>query len=152
MIVIRPMAFTDVDSVFYIEEASSFSPWSKKILQDCIRVGYVCLVLENTLTDSVIGFLIFMISQGECHLLNIAIAPREREGGHGRYLLNHMIEIAREQNVERILLEVRVSNKIALHLYQTLGFVKVGIRKNYYQTKDNREDAILMTLFMNCVA
>ena len=39
-------------------------------------------------------------------------------------------------------LEVRVHNESAKELYRSLGFVEIGIRKNYYP--DTREDAIIM--------
>ena len=49
-----------------------------------------------------------------------------------------------EEKPERITLEVRESNAPAIGLYQKLGFVEVGRRKNYYEKP--REDAILMDL------
>ena len=39
-------------------------------------------------------------------------------------------------------LEVRVSNERAQHLYESVGFIRVGKRKRYYE--DNGEDAWLM--------
>ena len=42
----------------------------------------------------------------------------------------------------RMTLEVRVSNVVAISLYEKLGFQKGGIRKSYYT--DNHEDAYIM--------
>ena len=39
-------------------------------------------------------------------------------------------------------LEVRVSNAAARHVYESLGFVRMGKRPHYYE--DNGEDALLM--------
>ena len=44
-----------------------------------------------------------------------------------------------------VTLEVRVSNRSAIQLYEKLGFHNVGVRRGYYT--DTREDALLMTLF-----
>ena len=50
--------------------------------------------------------------------------------------------MAKEINSESISLEVNENNSIAIHLYESYGFRKVGLRKKYYNGKDN---AIIMT-------
>ena len=45
-------------------------------------------------------------------------------------------------------LEVRPSNHVARRLYDSLGFIQVGVRKNYYPAEQGREDAVLMCLDM----
>ena len=42
----------------------------------------------------------------------------------------------------RFTLEVRPSNKVAIHLYEREGFRAAGMRRRYYQ--DNGEDALVM--------
>ena len=49
--------------------------------------------------------------------------------------------------IRKVVLEVRRSNVDALKLYETLGFSRVGVRKDYYRTE--KEDAILMEVFVN---
>ena len=46
--------------------------------------------------------------------------------------------------MQRIFLEVRVSNSQAVAFYQSMGFKAVGQRRDYYRTDDGREDAIVM--------
>ncbi len=41
-----------------------------------------------------------------------------------------------------MVLEVRPSNHAAVHLYTSLGFELVDIKKNYYKDKDGCEDAM----------
>ena len=36
----------------------------------------------------------------------------------------------------------RSSSAVAIHLYESLGFVTTGVRRGYYT--DNREDALIM--------
>ena len=55
-------------------------------------------------------------------------------------------KIARKNKAQRIALEVRPSNAIALALYKDLGFIETGLRKAYYS--NNQEDAIVMTKFL----
>lgn len=47
-----------------------------------------------------------------------------------------------EQGMERMTLEVRVSNSRAQSLYKRLGFTTAGVRKGYYA--DTGEDALIM--------
>ena len=62
-------------------------------------------------------------------------------------LLNHMLTRSRTMPVDRVLLEVRVSNQRAINLYQSVGFKQVGVRKDYYQhDKWGREDAYILAL------
>lgn len=51
----------------------------------------------------------------------------------------------RRDGAESVLLEVRASNAAALHLYDSLGFERVGLRRRYYA---DGEDAVLMTLLL----
>jgi len=53
-----------------------------------------------------------------------------------------LMQYAANLGVRYLTLEVRASNTPAIALYQSLGFIKVGIRKKYYE--DNQEDALLM--------
>lgn len=147
MTIIRAMSENDLEVVLHIEENSSLNPWTRKIFADCLKVSYGCWVLENT-DKQILGFVVFIMTKHECHLLNIAVDPSHRHCGYGRFLLAHMIELSRKLALERVLLEVRQSNEIAINLYQSLGFMKVGIRKNYYKLENAREDAILMTLLL----
>lgn len=78
----------------------------------------------------------------ESHITNIAILPEYRGQKLGEALLRKMIEISISMGVVRMTLEVRVSNSVAISLYEKLGFQKGGIRKNYYT--DNQEDAYVM--------
>ena len=73
-----------------------------------------------------------------------------RKAGLGQKLLEAGIQEAAAKGVERILLEVRQSNKAAIRLYEKNGFQTIGLRKSYY-TKPV-EDAILMERFTRKMA
>ena len=53
-----------------------------------------------------------------------------------------MQEWASEHGITRIVLEVRSSNVAAIRLYEKMGFVKLGVRRNFYQFPE--EDADIM--------
>jgi ribosomal-protein-alanine N-acetyltransferase len=99
-----------------------------------------------TLDEKVIGFAVMMYVDTECQILNIAIAPEHQHKGHAKYLLADLIESARAERANELLLEVRVSNEAAQGLYKKYGFRKIGERKEYYLTPTGREDAYVMML------
>jgi ribosomal-protein-alanine N-acetyltransferase len=52
--------------------------------------------------------------------------------GIGAKMMHAIEGVAAQQQMPRIILEVRPSNINALQLYQTLGYEQIGLRKNYY--------------------
>jgi ribosomal-protein-alanine N-acetyltransferase len=76
------------------------------------------------------------------HVTVLAVAPRWRRRGVGELLLQGLIDAATELRVESLILEVRVSNLAAQHLYERYGFVVTARHQRYYT--DNREDALVM--------
>lgn len=135
----RPMTLPDVSAVMTVERASYLFPWSEGVFRDCIRVGYFCRVVESA--SAVAGYGIMSFGAGEAHILNICIAGHLRGYGVGRKLMKFLLERAQATQMEDVFLEVRPSNQTAINLYETLGFIRVGARKGYYQAKGGREDA-----------
>jgi ribosomal-protein-alanine N-acetyltransferase len=43
-----------------------------------------------------------------------------------------------------VFLEVRPSNKAAIALYESEGFVEIGTRKDYYSSAGDKEDALIL--------
>jgi ribosomal-protein-alanine N-acetyltransferase len=78
----------------------------------------------------------------ECHISTIATHPDWRQQGIGRLLLEAMLRHAVGLGAVMAALEVRVSNTVAIHLYEQYGFVVNRVRKRYY--RDNLEDALEM--------
>jgi ribosomal-protein-alanine N-acetyltransferase len=84
----------------------------------------------------VAGFAVWQeLPGGEAELLNLAVAERARRQGAGRALVEAM-------QGRRLWLEVRASNERAIRFYESLGFEKKGLRRNYY--RDPAEDAVVM--------
>ncbi|MFV1983131.1 MAG: ribosomal protein S18-alanine N-acetyltransferase [Thiohalomonadales bacterium] len=140
---IRPMTESDLDWIMEIEMSVYPHPWTRGIFSDCIKVGYKCWVLEDEY--NIIGYTVMSMTINEVHLLNISIASNRQNQGLGRQFVIQMCEIAKQSQADTMLLEVRPSNTIAIHLYDSIGFNEIGIRKNYYPDDNgNREDAIIM--------
>ena len=135
--------FNHLDSVLEIERESNPYPWTARNFSDCIEKGYYSMVLEDN--ERIVGFAIMAISSEESHLLNIGVNKDFRGSGFGEQILKKMIIAAEVMGSKKIILEVRVSNKIAYRLYEKLGFHEIGERKKYYRLPEGREDAYVMS-------
>lgn len=143
----RPMTLTDVPDVIAVERASYTFPWSEGVFRDCIRVGYLCRVVEAN--GELAGYGIMSYGAGEAHILNICVRADLRGQGIGRKLMLFLLERARAAQMEDVFLEVRPSNPTAIALYASLGFSQIGVRKAYYQAAGGREDALVYKLVLD---
>ncbi len=139
---IRPMHDLDVAAVVAIERAGYQFPWSEGIFRDCLRVGYICRVVDCG--GDMAGYGIMSLGAGEAHILNVCVRDDFRCRGIGRRLLVYLLDRARSAGMYEAFLEVRPSNTIASRLYFSLGFEQVGIRRGYYQATVGREDASVL--------
>lgn len=145
---LREMLEQDLARVVEIERRAYDFPWSSGIFADCLRVGYLCRVLE--LGGRVEAYGIMVVALDEAHILNLCVETRWQGQGLGRALLRALLELARARGARTAVLEVRPSNHRALRLYERLGFSEVGIRKRYYPAHSGREDALLLALDLDC--
>jgi len=137
---IRQFELSDLERIHQIERSSFKYPWAKG---DFIyhylasREGFLVAALDST----IVGFIIVAITlQGRGHILNLAVDPKYRHLGVGRALVEFAVGKLKNEGVQSVWLEVRISNTGARKFYKELGFREVRILKNYYLT----EDAIVM--------
>ena len=140
----RPMQMADLDCVMAIENVVYSHPWTRGNFSDSLNAGYSCWVLEED--GVIIGYSALMLTMDEAHLLNVSIAKERQQQGYGRMLLEKMLEVARSHGAAHMFLEVRVSNRPAITLYEKMGFNEMAIRRKYYPGLQGREDACLMGL------
>ncbi|NHI93422.1 MAG: N-acetyltransferase [Candidatus Lokiarchaeota archaeon] len=80
--------------------------------------------------------------------LGIIISKKYRNIGIGREIMNHAINEAKKRDFKKINLSVFHNNENALHLYNSIGFRQIGIRKNQFFLKNVFYDEILMDYFI----
>jgi ribosomal-protein-alanine N-acetyltransferase len=68
----------------------------------------------------------------EAEILTIAVLPPWRRRGVGMRLLEAAMDSATKAGAETMFLEAAADNGAALALYQSKGFMRVGVRKGYY--------------------
>lgn len=138
---IREMIVEDVEVVYELEcLLFGKSAWPKETLISDMESFDFDVLVEN---DQIIGYCSLMVNGDYADVLNIGVHPEFRQQGYGTMLMKHMIAKADLYEVKNVTLEVRVSNFKAISLYESLGFIRVAKRKQYYQ---DGEDALLMIL------
>ena len=142
MVKTRKMTVEDIDRVFEIESQSFKTPWSKESFYTEVKKNTLATYLVLTLDEVVIGFGGMWLIMDEIHITNVAVAPEHRGQGYSKTLINDMIKYAKEKGFQHMTLEVRVSNSVAIALYEKFGFESVGVRPKYYV--DTGEDALVM--------
>lgn len=118
--------------------------------------GLVFLARENSRLQ---GFAAFQCVLDEASLLNLVVAPDYRQAGVARKLLGHGITALRQRGTQRLLLELRESNRAAFNLYRSFEFIEDGKRSAYYPPLTSvdsnqssvREDGVLMSLILENV-
>jgi ribosomal-protein-alanine N-acetyltransferase len=141
-IALRPMRPVDVPAVMVVESAAYSYPWTEGVFRDCLRVGYCCWVVAAQ--KEIIGHGVMSMAAGECHILNLCVHPDWQGRRLGRKLLRRLIAIGRSHGTDTAFLEVRVSNRRAIALYEKEGFCQAGVRRSYYPLGGGREDALVM--------
>jgi [ribosomal protein S18]-alanine N-acetyltransferase len=138
---VRRLAYSDLPGVISIERRSFPAPWSLAMfVLELSKPSGICLVA--TVGDELLGYLVCSRYDRVWHLMNVAVAPERRRRGVASRLIGQLIaEAGRELPFT---LEVRVSNRDAIAMYERLGFRSAGVRPRYYQ--DNGEDALIMWL------
>ena len=141
-VAIRPMNELDIPMVVSIERSAYQFPWSEGIFRDCLRVGYICRVVDAG--GDMGGYGIMSVGAGEAHILNVCIREEYRGRGYARKMLLFLMDRARAAGMREAFLEVRPSNIAAARLYHSMGFEQVGVRRGYYQATVGREDAAVL--------
>ena len=143
---LRAMTRADLPLVIEVERAAYTAPWSEGIFRDCLSAGYCCLVVDRA--GELIGHGVMSVAVGECHLLNICVAPAAQGRGLGRRIWRRLLALASQRDADTAFLEVRASNTAAIALYRSEGFDEIGLRKGYYPgvapNDGRREDALMM--------
>lgn len=142
------MTAADVDDVLAVEQTAYSYPWSRGNFCDSLAAGYHAHLLctHKQGVRELMGYFVAMAGVDELHLLNITVAPAWQGQGHGSRLLDDVQDLARQQKLCSLWLEVRHSNHRARALYLRYGFEEVGLRRAYYPAAAAREDAVVMRL------
>ena len=140
-LVIKPLTEEYVDQVCILEEEAFSMPWHKESFLEMIQNPNACY-LVGILENEVVASCGLRNIVGDGEITNVVTKGFWRGKGIGKQMLLQLLEEGSNMGVEAFTLEVRKSNHTAIGLYEKLGFVTEGIRKNFYE--DPIEDALIM--------
>ena len=136
------MTLSDVDDVYAIETATFSTPWSRADFVHEMTENPCARYLVAQAEGRTVAFAGAHIILDEGHITNIAVLESFRGRGIGRKITEALLQYASNLGAAYLTLEVREHNETAQALYRSLGFVRVGIRKKYYE--DTGENAWIM--------
>lgn len=147
MITVREGGAYDVAAIMPIMQdafSSDFGEkWSAAQCVSMLSLPGSSLLLSYD-KECITGFALSRWVMDEEELLLIGVSNSFRKKGIGSYLITYIIDRARNNNRDKLFLEVRENNN-ARHFYYGLGFVDIGRRKNYYAISDGDTlDAVTM--------
>jgi len=143
------MAESDLPGVLKIAESANEAPrWPRQTFAEMLSGEFltrrVALVATDTGSDELVGFTVASLVAPEAELESIAVSLAHHRLGIARRLLAELAAELGQAGIESLHLEVRLSNRAAIGLYNSFGFNETGRRPRYYS--DPVEDAVLMTL------
>lgn len=141
MLQIHDMQKENLEQIAEIEKASFSMPWSVKSFEEALdnpNAFYVVAEEEGQVAGYCGAYLIL----DEADVNQVAVASSRRNQGIGRKVMEALLERLKQAGADAVTLEVRKSNRAAIALYESLGFVTEGIRKNFYEKPV--EDALIM--------
>lgn len=144
----RAMTEADLPAILAVEQRAHSHPWRLEHFENCLKAGYLALVVEAEDGASLVAYALASAGGGQADILNIAVAPEAQRQGIARSLLSYILGLLDGQ-VDTVFLEVRASNHGAISLYEDLGFNQVGRRRDYYPSADGREDALVLALALS---
>ncbi|HJJ18237.1 MAG TPA: ribosomal protein S18-alanine N-acetyltransferase [Clostridiaceae bacterium] len=113
--------------------------WSFSTLKEEVENENSSYIIGK-INNEIIGFAGLKKIFDQADIMNIVIKKTYRNQGIGTLLLENLILLAKDLNISTLFLEVNEQNKPAIHLYEKLGFEKLGVRKKYY----NNNNGIIM--------
>ena len=138
---VRRLAYSDLPAVIAIERRSFPTPWSLAMfVLELSKPSGICLAAVEG--EHLIGYLVCSRYDDVWHLMNVAVVAERRRRRIATVLITELLRETGRR--DPLTLEVRVSNRGAIAMYERFGFRSAGLRRRYYH--DNGEDALIMWL------
>ncbi|MEO5364848.1 MAG: ribosomal protein S18-alanine N-acetyltransferase [Magnetococcus sp. WYHC-3] len=150
--ILEAMKPADLDAVVALHARCAPRPWFRASFSEELALHAWCRCARPKADPGQLaGFLVARAQWDTWHVLELAVDPPWRRRRAGTLLLAELEDHVRSIGGRALTLEVRASNAAGLALYQSLGYTRVGLRRDYYPPPPQREDAVVMTRLLTPV-
>jgi ribosomal-protein-alanine N-acetyltransferase len=131
----QPIALDIPVLATYEKELFPYSPWStaqfKEEFAGIPKTRFMSVAEDG---NTIVGYCgVFVPAPGiEADILTVAVLPAYRRQGIAKEFMRQIEEYAVEKEASAMMLEVELSNESAIKLYQSLGYMKISVRMDYY--------------------
>ncbi|MFA5560327.1 MAG: ribosomal protein S18-alanine N-acetyltransferase [Acholeplasmataceae bacterium] len=133
---IKRATVDDIYDIHNLEKRVFPQPLDLEFLYDELAINPFAKYYVYEQNKKIVGYLGYRVIDDTAEMMNFIVDPKHQKQGIGKTLISDTIDELIKQGVKMITLEVRKSNKIAIKLYESVGFKRSHIRRNYYQTED----------------
>ena len=115
------------------KELFPYSPWSASQYKEEFSSPTRHFVVAVDQAQSIAGYAgVFAPGAAEADILTVGVVPEHRGKGIAKALMALITDWAKAQGSRAMMLEVKVDNAEAMGLYESLGYSKLNIRKDYF--------------------
>ena len=135
MIIYRTTVSLDLPIFVSLDkELFPYSPWSAAQYKEEFASNTRHFVTATNEAGLIVGYAgVFVPSAGiEADILTVGVVPENRGQGIARQLMAMIAQWADQQKASAMMLEVKTDNAAAIGLYESLGYEKLNVRKDYF--------------------
>ena len=115
------------------KELFPYSPWSASQYKEEFSAPTRHFAVALDEAQNIIGYAgVFAPGGAEADVLTVGVVPSQRGKGIARHLISLITDWAGQQGSTAMMLEVKVDNLEAIGLYESLGYSKLNVRKDYF--------------------
>lgn len=115
------------------KELFPYSPWSASQYKEEFSAPTRHFVVAVDESQEIIGYAgVFAPGQAEADILTVGVVPEHRGKGIAKALMELITDWAKAQGSIAMMLEVKIDNPEAIGLYESLGYSKLNVRKDYF--------------------
>ena len=115
------------------KELFPYSPWSSSQYKEEFSAPTRHFVVAADESQKIVGYAgVFAPGQAEADILTVGVVPEHRGKGIAKALMALITDWAKAQGSIAMMLEVKIDNPEAIGLYESLGYSKLNVRKDYF--------------------
>lgn len=139
---IEKMTIEDIDEILRIQKSQNVKILTRGMLQNDIESS-ISMYYVAKIEQQIVGFIAAIYLTDHIDIEAIVVDKDYVRQHIASELLDYIIVLAKSYKVQKLFIEVRVSNIPAIFLYEKYNFKQISLRKKYYQ---NKEDAYVYEL------